>query len=210
VIDEDLMLEPSSQPLRIGSMFSGCGGLDLAVERVFGGRVVWQFEIDPAASKVLEYRFPGVPNLGDVSAVNWEAYKEIETDVLVPVDVLCAGFPCQDVSAAGRRAGIKSGTRSGLWSVCADAIDAIRPDWVVVENVRGLLSARAYRGVESDNTVVGDGSVEPVLRAAGAVLGDLADIGYDAQWTTFAASEIGAPHRRERVFIVASRVVSYS
>lgn len=187
-------------------MFSGCGGLDLAVEKVFGGKVLWQFEIDEAASKVLKHRFPGIPNFGDVSAINWETYKHTAPNGLVPVDVLCAGFPCQDVSAAGRRAGIKSGTRSGLWSVCAEAIDYLRPCWVVLENVRGLLSARAYRGMESDSTVVGDGSVRPVLRAAGAVCGDLADIGYDTQWTTFPASDVGAPHRRERVFILANRV----
>lgn len=195
--------EDSHQGLRIGSFFSGVGGLDMAVEKVFGGRVVWQFEIDPAASKVLEYRFPEVPNLGDITAVNWAGYNEIVPDVLVPVDVICAGFPCQDVSAAGRRAGIKEGTRSGLWSVLADAIDALHPTWVVVENVRGLLSAGAHRNVESDEATVGEGRNGPLLRAAGAVLGDLAEMGYDAQWATVAASEVGAPHHRERVFIVA-------
>ena len=189
--------------LRIGSFFSGAGGLDMAVEKVFGGRVVWQFEIDPAASKVLEYRFPEAPNLGDITAVNWQAYNEIVPELLVPVDVLCGGFPCQDVSAAGRRAGIREGTRSGLWSVFSDAIDALRPTWVVIENVRGLLSARADRNVEPDEAVMGERSDGLVLRAAGAVLGDLAEMGYDAQWTTFAASQVGAPHHRERIFIVA-------
>ena len=190
--------------MRIGTLFSGAGGLDMAVQAVFGGDIVWHSEIDKAASKVLAYRFPGVPNLGDITKVDW-------ADVPA-VDVLCGGFPCQDVSAAGKRAGIKDGTRSGLWAVFAEAIDALRPQWVVIENVRGLLSAAAHRNGEHDEqsgdvepvaAVVGDGAGRPVLRAAGAVLGDLADLGYDAQWATVAASNVGAPHRRERVFIVA-------
>lgn len=187
--------------MRIGSLFSGAGGLDLAVAAVFGGEIVWHAEIDKAASKVLAHRFPGVPNLGDITAVGWAGVPA--------VDVLCGGFPCQDVSAAGKRAGIKAGTRSGLWSVFADAIDALRPQWVVIENVRGLLSATAQRTVDDADSlepsagVVGDGSDRPVLRALGAVLGDLCDLGYDAQWATVAASSVGAPHRRGRVFILA-------
>lgn len=151
--------------------------------------------IDPAASKVLAHRFHGVPNLGDITQIDWDAVE--------PVDVLCGGFPCQDVSAAGRRAGIKDGTRSGLWAVFADAIAALKPRVVVVENVKGLLSAEAHRNVESVDPVMGDGPGRPVLRAAGAVLGDLSDLGYNAQWTTVSAASVGAPHRRERVFIVA-------
>lgn len=190
--------------MSIGSLFSGAGGLDMAVESVFGGKVVWQSEMDKAASKMLAHRFPDVPNLGDITGVEWG-------DVPA-VDVLCGGFPCQDVSAAGKRAGIKDGTRSGLWAIFAEAIDALRPKYVVIENVRGLLSATAHRTVEDDESgdmesvaaVVGNGAGRPVLRAAGAVLGDLATLGYDAQWTTLAAADVGAPHRRERVFIVAS------
>jgi len=181
--------------MRIGSLFSGAGGLDMAVEEVFGGDIVWHCEIDKAAAKVLAHRYPDVPNLGDITAVDW--------DHVAAVDILCGGFPCQDVSAAGKRAGIKDGTRSGLWAIFADAIDHLRPTIVVIENVRGLLSAEAHRDVEPDKGTVGDGAGRPVLRAAGAVLGDLADLGYDAQWTTLAAGDIGAPHRRERVFIVA-------
>jgi DNA (cytosine-5)-methyltransferase 1 len=194
----------ASVPMQIGSLFSGAGGLDLAAEMVFGGRVVWQAEIDKAASKVLAHRFPDVPNLGDITAVEWGD--------LPAVDVLCGGFPCQDVSAAGKRAGIKDGTRSGLWAIFAEAIDALRPQYVVIENVRGLLSATAHRTVDDDESgdmesvaaVVGNGSGRPVLRAAGAVLGDLATLGYDAQWTTLAAAAVGAPHRRERVFVLAA------
>jgi DNA (cytosine-5)-methyltransferase 1 len=182
--------------MRIGSLFSGAGGLDMAVEEVFGGEVIWHCEMDKAASKVLAYRFPCAPNLGDITQVDWSTVE--------PVDVLCGGFPCQDVSAAGKRAGIKDGTRSGLWAIFADAIDALRPQYVVIENVRGLLSATAHRAVESDDSVVGDRSDRPVLRAIGAVLGDLSDLGYDTRWATVSASSVGAPHRRERVFIVAS------
>ena len=181
--------------MNIGSLFSGAGGLDMAVEAVFGGTVVWHSEIDKAASKVLAHRYPDVPNLGDITQVDW-------ADVPA-VDILSLGFPCQDVSAAGKRAGIKQGTRSGLWSVAADAIEALQPRIVVVENVRGLLSATAHR-MESGDPTVGNGAGRPVLRAAGAVLGDLADLGYDAQWATVAAGDVGAPHRRERVFIVAT------
>lgn len=180
---------------RIGSLFSGAGGLDLAVEHVTGGRTVWHCESDPDASKVLAAHWPAVPNLGDITAVDWSAVE--------PVDVLCGGFPCQDVSAAGRRAGIATGTRSGLWLEYAEAINQLRPQLVVIENVRGLLSGYAHREMEPGPDDLGDRSSRPLLRAAGAVLGDLADLGYDAQWTTVAASEVGAPHRRERVFIVA-------
>ncbi|QBJ00267.1 DNA methylase [Mycobacterium phage Pharaoh] len=167
---------------RIGSLFSGVGGLDLAVEEAFGGRTIWQSEVNPHAATVLAKRF-GVPNLGDITKIDWTN---------VPwVDVLCGGFPCQDVSHAGLKAGIESGTRSGLWAHFANAIDAMRPRYVVIENVRGLLSAKATgpQGVS--------------MRAMGRVLGDLSDIGYDASWKTVAAASVGAPHKRERVFILA-------
>lgn len=183
---------------RIGSLFSGAGGLDLAVEHVTGGCTVWHSEVDPDASKVLETRWPGVPNLGDITAVDWAYVAEV-----APIEVLCGGFPCQDVSAAGRRAGIAVGTRSGLWLEYAEAINQLRPQLVVIENVRGLLSGYAHRAMEPGTDDLGGRSGRPLLRAAGAVLGDLADLGYDAQWTTVAASDVGAPHRRERVFIVA-------
>lgn len=182
--------------MRIGSLFSGAGGLDLAVEKVFGGHTVWHCEQDPAASQVLSLRWPGVPNLGDITAVDWHRVQW--------VNVLCGGFPCQDVSVGGKQAGIAPGTRSGLWTMFAAAIAALRPQFVVIENVRGLLSARAHRAMESGDPTLGEATDGPVLRAAGAVLGDLADLGYDAQWTTVSAASIGAPHKRERVFILAT------
>jgi DNA (cytosine-5)-methyltransferase 1 len=180
---------------RIGSLFSGAGGLDLAVEAVFGGSTVWHCENNSAASTVLASRWPGVPNLGDITKVDWSTVE--------PVDVLAGGFPCQDISAAGRQAGMGAGTRSGLWSQMCDAVTSLRPQIVVIENVRNLLNARANRGVEPGQKDVGNNNPEPVLRGLGAVLGDLADIGYDAQWTTVAAADVGAPHKRERVFVIA-------
>lgn len=178
------------------------GGLDLAVEHVFGARTIWHAEIEAAPAKVLAAHWPDVPNLGDITTIDWATVER--------PDILCGGFPCQDISSAGRQAGMGEGTRSGLWSHMAAAIDALRPRYVVIENVRALLSTEANRNthegtstLESTTDAVGDGTDGPVLRALGAVLGDLTDIGYDARWTTLRASAIGAPHHRERVFILA-------
>lgn len=169
----------------------------MAVAAAFNGSIVWHSEIDKHAKQVLEYRFPGIPNLGDITQVDWTTVE--------PVDVICGGFPCQDVSSAGKRAGIKPGTRSGLWSVFATAIETIRPQFVVIENVRGLLSAKAHRSMESLEGDVAAGEEEGIiLRAMGAVLGDLSDLGYDARWKTVSAASVGAPHRRERVFVLAT------
>ncbi len=181
--------------MKIGSLFSGYGGLDLAVAEAFGAEVAWHCEWDDAPSKILERNFPGVPNFRDVSKVDWAAVE--------PVDILTGGFPCQDLSLAGKRAGLREGTRSGLWSEFAEAIRVIQPKFVVIENVRGLLSASAYSDLEFCPWCMGDESGEPVLRALGAVLGDLADIGYDAEWTGLRAADAGAPHNRFRIFIVA-------
>lgn len=184
--------------MRIGSMFSGYGGLDLAALAVFGpdAEMAWHAEIHPAACAVLAAHWPHTPNLGDVTAIDWTTVP--------PVDVLTAGFPCQDVSAAGRRAGLAAHTRTGLWSHVVTAIEHLRPRYVLAENVRGLLNARAHRAVEPGSDGVGDDGPRPVLRAAGAVLGDLADLRYDAEWTVVAASAVGACHRRERIFILAT------
>jgi DNA (cytosine-5)-methyltransferase 1 len=170
----------------------------MAVEDVFDGTVVWHSEIDPAASKVLAHHHPNIPNLGDITQIDWAAVQ--------PVDILVGGFPCQDVSTAAvdRRAGMTDDNRSGLWRHMAYSIDALQPPIVIIENVRGLLSAKAHRDMESREPTVGKGSDRPVLRAAGAVFGDLADIGYNARWTTLPASAVGAPHKRERVFILAT------
>jgi DNA (cytosine-5)-methyltransferase 1 len=181
--------------MKIGSLFSGYGGLDLAVSKVTGAEVAWHCEWEDAPSKVLEAHFPGVPNYRDVSKVDWESVE--------PVDILTGGFPCQDLSSAGKKAGLQSGTRSGLWSEFYKAITIIKPKLVVIENVRGLLSAKANSGMEYGTEIMDAANGRPAIRALGAVLGDLADFGYNAKWQSVRASDTGAPHNRLRVFIVA-------
>jgi len=184
--------------MKIGSLFSGYGGLDMAVAQHYDAQVVWHCEWDKAPSKILEHNYPGIPNYHDVSKVDWENVE--------PVDILTGGFPCQDLSLAGKRAGLKDGTRSGLWSEFARAISILKPQKVIIENVRGLLSATASNSeLEHCEWCMGEaGDDEPVLRALGAVLGDLADLGYDAKWTGVRAADAGAPHGRFRVFIIAN------
>lgn len=181
--------------VRIGSLFTGYGGLDMAVRAVVGGDVVWHSEIEPAAVRLLMHHRPDVPNLGDITAIDWSTVPQ--------VDVLTGGFPCQDISAAGLRAGLRPDTRSGLWTHMAYAINQLRPGLVVIENVRGLLSADADCDLEPCAWCVGDGGGQP-LRALGAVLGGLADIGYDARWCGLRAADVDAAHGRFRVFIVAA------
>ncbi|SHR61045.1 phage DNA methylase [Mycobacteroides abscessus subsp. abscessus] len=183
--------------LKLGSLFSGAGGLDLGVASIFDAETVWVCEFNKDAQKVLAARFPGLPNLIDVTTVDWATVEG--------VDILCGGFPCQDVSCAGVRKGLTEGTRSGLWSYFAEAISVLRPKFVVIENVRGLLSATADRNMEPNDSDLGEDAGQPTLNAAGAVLGDLAGLGYNASWRTVSASWWGAPHQRERVFILAYR-----
>src|SRR5215207_7745621 len=181
--------------LREGSLFAGYNGLGMAVSQVFGSEPAWFSEIEDAPSKILAHHWPTVPNHGDITQIDW---AQVE-----PVDILSGGFPCQDVSLAGKRAGLTADTRSGLWSYFAAGIAALRPRYVVIENVRGLLSADAFSDVEPCPWCLGDGPGEPALRALGAVLGDLAGLGYDAQWCGLRAADVGAPHGRYRVFILA-------
>lgn len=182
-----------STPL-IGGLFYGYGGLDMAVQQVIGGTLAWYSEIDPGACRIASHHHPGIPNLGDITQINWTSAPR--------VDVLTGGFPCQDVSTAGARAGLRDGTRTGLWAHMLQAIDTIRPRLVVAENVRGLLSAEADSDVEPCPWCVGD-NPDSHMRALGAVLADLDTVGYDAQWVSVRASDVGACHRRERVFITA-------
>jgi DNA (cytosine-5)-methyltransferase 1 len=187
-------------PPRIGSLFSGYGGLDLAIEEFFGAETAWHCQYDPEdrhqyAAAVLAHHYPSVPNHGDITAVDW--------DQVEPVDILAGGFPCTDVSLAGARAGLNSETRSGLWAHMARAIRTLNPKLVVIENVPGLLSAKAHSDVERCAWCLGDAGDESVLRALGAVLADLAGLGFDAEWVSLRASEVGAPHQRNRVFVLA-------
>lgn len=184
-----------TEPLRVGALFAGYGGLEMGLAQVLDLRVAWYAENDPAASKVMAHHHPDVPNHGDVTKVDWSTVE--------PVDVLTGGFPCQDVSHAGKRLGLRPETRSGLWSHMAYAIDKLRPRLVVAENVRGILSATADGDLEPCPWCVGDGP-SGALRALGAVLGDLADLRYDAWWCGLRAADVGAAHGRFRVFVFAT------
>lgn len=188
-------------PLRIASFCSGFGGLEMAVQAVFGGQTVFHADPDPGASKILAYHWPAVPNLGDITALDWAKVAAEHG----PVDIATMGFPCQDLSLAGLRAGMRPGNRSGLWSHCAAGIQALNPRIVVIENVRGLLSQPAHSDLEPCPWCVGDRGDEPVLRALGAVLGDLADLGFDAEWIGLPASDpaVGSCHPRWREIILA-------
>ena len=182
--------------MKIGSLFSGYSGLDLAVQSVFPqAQTAWHCEFDKAPSAILNHHYPDVPNLHDVTQVDWEKVE--------PVDIITGGSPCQDLSTAGKRAGMTEGTRSNLWVNMREAIATIQPRLVVWENVQGALSAAAYSSsdMEPGQGLLGGGDGH--LRALGRVLGDLAEIGYDARWTTLRASDIGAPHHRARVFLIA-------
>lgn len=211
--------------LRVGSLFSGYGGLDLAVEHVFNAETIWFSEINEPVARIFSHHWPDAPNLGDITTIDW--------NTVPPVDILCGGFPCQDVSTVGKQAGLAPGTRSGLWSHMATAIEALQPEFVVIENVRGLLSAPAarttpegatddrcnpetatpsddatatLREVEPNRWHLADESARP-LRAMGAICGDLADLGLSAQWIGLPASLIGAAHHRFRVFVLAHHPV---
>lgn len=182
----------------IGSLFTGYGGLDMAVRMALdpAARVAWTSDVEPGPCRLAEVRWPGVPNLGDITQVDWSNVE--------PVDIICGGSPCQDLSLAGRRAGMASGTRSGLWESMFEAIKTLRPRLVVWENVRGALTSGAFSLVESEKGLLGNRADGPLLRAAGRVVGDLASIGYDAQWCIARASDIGAPHQRERFFLTSN------
>lgn len=182
--------------MRWGSVCTGYGGLDMAAVELLGGEPAWVADNDPAASKVLAHHWPAVPNLGDITAVDWSAVE--------PVDGMTGGTPCQDLSTAGKRAGMRAGTRSGLWHAMCDAIEVLRPRLVLWENVRGALSARADSAVERCPGCVGDGDDGPVLRALGRVLGDLSSLGYDAVWCCLPAAAVGCAHLRWRVFVAAA------
>ena len=158
--------------MRIGSLFSGYGGLDMAAEQAFGATTAWVSDVDKGACKILAHRYPDVPNLGDITTIDWAAVE--------PVDIITGGSPCQDLSHAGKRSGMTEGTRSNLWVAMREAIAQIKPSIVVWENVRGAYSATADSDLEHCPGCMGDPADRgPVLRALGRVLGDLSDLGYD-------------------------------
>ena len=183
-------------PLKVGALFAGYGGLELAISQVFPDtQLAWYSEIDRNASRILQARFTHAVNVGDIAAVDWAA--------VAPVDILTGGFPCQDVSHAGLRAGITPKTRSGLWHHMAKALEFLAPGLVVIENVSGIRSAAAVSSVEPCPWCLGD-DPNGHMRALGTVLADLAALGFNAEWISVRASDVGAAHRRERVFIVAT------
>jgi DNA (cytosine-5)-methyltransferase 1 len=159
--------------MRFGSLFTGIGGLDLGFERT-GMECAWQVEIDSACRRVLHRHWPHVERFNDV--------REVGAAQLPPVDLLCGGFPCQDLSVAGGRAGL-NGPRSRLFYEFARIIHELKPAWAVIENVPGLLSSRSGRDM-------------------GAVLGTLAELGYGFAYRVLDAQYFGVAQRRRRVFIV--------
>ena len=163
------------QKFKLLDLFSGIGGFSLGLERSGGFETVAFCEIDPFCQRVLAKHWPEVPCYDDVRSLT---AARLAADGIA-VDAICGGFPCQDISVAGKGAGI-DGARSGLWKEYARIVGEFRPRYVIVENVAKLLS---------------DGM--------GTVLEDLAALGYDAEWHCISASAIGLPHARDRVWIVA-------
>ena len=162
--------------MRLGSLCTGYGGLDMAVEAHYGADLAWYSEIDKDCSQLLAHHWPTQPNLGDLTTIGW--------DQVDPVDVLCAGFPCQPFSHAGKREG--ENDDRAIFAYIADAIGVLRqrrrqPRIVVLEKVAGIL------------TLGGPG-----------VVGTLTGLGYDLRWGVVRASDAGAPHRRARWFCVAT------
>ena len=154
------------------SFFSGVGGLDLGLERA-GFKIVSMCEIEPCSQDILRKHWPEVDMYGDIAA--------IKTEELEPANVICGGFPCQDVSVAARRKEGLDGRRTGLFFELARIIGEVRPRFVLVENSPML-----------------------TLRGLGTVLGDLAALGFDAEWGVLGANAIGANHKRERIWILAN------
>lgn len=161
--------------LRVLSLFAGIGGFDLGLERTGGFETVAFCEIDPFCQRVLAKHWPGVPCYDDVRTLTAD---RLAADGII-IDVICGGFPCQDISVAGEGAGL-DGERSGLWSEIVRLSSELRPKFIIVENVSALLD-----------------------RGLGRVLGDVAAIGYDAEWHCIPASAVGAPHRRDRFWLIA-------
>lgn len=165
--------------LRVLDLFSGIGGFSLGLERTGGFETVAFCEIEPFPRRVLAKHWPDVPCYDDVRTLTAE---RLAADGIA-VDVICGGFPCQDLSRAGQLEGL-AGARSGLWSEMARLVGELRPAFLIVENVTNLLAGE--RGAWF-----------------GKVLGDLAALGYDAEWHCIPAGAVGAPHIRDRVWVVA-------
>jgi len=156
-------------------LFSGIGGFSLGLERTGGFKTVAFCEIEPYPRQVLAKHWEGVPIYEDVRTLS---AARLAADG-IEVNAICGGFPCQDISLAGKGAGL-AGERSGLWREYARLIGEIRPTYAIMENVAALL-----------------------VRGMGEVLSDISSFGYDAEWHCIPASAIGAPHRRDRIWLIA-------
>jgi len=159
--------------IRVGSLFAGIGGFDLGFERA-GMKTIWQVENNKWCNQILSHHWP--------NAKRYEDVEEFGPNEAAEVDLICGGFPCQDISVAGNREGL-SGERSGLWWEFHRVLQEARPTWVVIENVPGLLSSNGGRDM-------------------GAVVGGLADIGYRWAYRVLDSQWFGVAQRRRRVFIV--------
>jgi DNA (cytosine-5)-methyltransferase 1 len=158
--------------IKIGSLFAGIGGFELGLERAIpGAQTIWQVEKEPFCQSILKKHWPHAQLYDDVCAVG--AHN------LPPVDILCGGFPCQDISIAGSKEGL-NGKKSGLWFEMRRIISELRPPIIILENVSAIL-----------------------VRGLSSVLADLAALRYDAEWCIASARDFGAPHLRERWFCVA-------
>ena len=167
--------------MRMLDLFSGIGGFSLAAQWVWGEdlEIVGFCENEPYPHKVLKKNFPGVPIHEDITKLDGKEFKNI--------DLITGGFPCQDISIAGRGAGVKEGTRSGLWFDLLRIIRDVRPRYALIENVPML-----------------------TIRGGTRVISDLTEIGYDAEWTIISAKDVGAWHRRKRIWICAYPEVKWT
>lgn len=166
--------------LKVLDLFSGIGGFSLGLDRTGGFETIAFCEIEKFPQKVLAKHWPGIKIYEDVRNVTAE---QLRSDGIFP-DVITGGFPCQDISVAGNQAGIGEGTRSGLWSECARLLGEVRPQFAIFENVAALLNG---------------GRGDWFKR----VLWDVSQVGYDAEWHCIPASELGAHHHRDRIWIIA-------
>ena len=161
--------------LKVLDLFSGIGGFSLGLERA-GFKTIAFCEIDKPCHKVLKKHWPKVPIVDDVSRLDGYTLQQM----IGKIDVLCGGFPCTDISIGGKQKGITKETRSGLWFQYKRIIDEIRPKYVIIENVERIRK-----------------------NGLGIVLRDLAEIGYDAEWSCITAHSVGLPHQRDRLFIIS-------
>ena len=161
--------------MRIGGLCSGIGGLELGLERAGVGETVWQVERDGYCRSVLAHHWPGATRSEDITTTDWSTVEH--------VDIVCGGIPCQPFSYGGNRGGTDD--ERWIWPAAVECLRVVRPDYFILENVAALLTD------DSD--------------AFGMVLADLSALGFDAEWSVVSACSVGAPHTRDRVFVLAYR-----